>query len=123
MAIASDSSDMFMETEVGVVYSMIPGKNMKLVSMYPPKCAKPDADGRRELVCRDETDCDSGKESEAGTICRCTYTGRPLGTAEFIGKLKQKTRRALEFWKAGANRGGAGRVVFAYEITWVTASE
>ena len=32
MAIASDSSDMFMETEVGVVYSMIPGKNMKLVS-------------------------------------------------------------------------------------------
>jgi|HubBroStandDraft_4_1064222.scaffolds.fasta_scaffold2963843_1 hypothetical protein len=42
MAIASDSSDMLMETEVGVVYSMIPGKNMKLVSMYPPKCSKPD---------------------------------------------------------------------------------
>jgi hypothetical protein len=105
MAIASDSSDMLMETEVGVVYSMIPGKNMKLVSMYPSKCSKPDGDGRRELVCRGETDCDGRKELEVGTICRCTYSGRPPGTAEFIAELKQKTRRALEFWKAARIEG------------------
>jgi hypothetical protein len=62
-------------------------------------------DGRRELVCRGETDCDGRKELEVGTICRCTYSGRPPGTAEFIGELKQKTRRALEFWKAARIEG------------------
>jgi hypothetical protein len=96
---------MLMETEVGVVYSMIPGKNMKLVSMYPPKCSKPDGDVRSELFCRGETDCDGRKELEVGTICRCTYSGRPPGTAEFIGELKQKTRPALEFWKAARIEG------------------
>ena len=37
-------------------------------------------------------------------IRRCTYTGRPLGTAEFIKELKQKTRRRLALQKGGRPR-------------------
>ena len=37
-------------------------------------------------------------------IRRCTYTGRPLGTAEFIKELEQKTRRRLALQKGGRPR-------------------
>jgi hypothetical protein len=39
------------------------------------------------------------KESELAAIRRCTYTGRPLGTAEFIGALEKKMLRRLKLLK------------------------
>jgi hypothetical protein len=41
------------------------------------------------------------KESELAAIRRCTYTGRPLGTAEFIGALEKKMLRRLKLLKGG----------------------
>jgi putative transposase len=41
------------------------------------------------------------KESELAAIRRCTYTGRPLGTAEFIGVLEKKMLRRLKLLKGG----------------------
>jgi putative transposase len=41
------------------------------------------------------------KESELAAIRRCTYTGRPLGTAEFIGALEKTMLRRLRLLKGG----------------------
>lgn len=35
------------------------------------------------------------KQFELAAMRRCTYTGRPLGRAEFIRRLEQKTQRRL----------------------------
>jgi putative transposase len=48
------------------------------------------------------------KELDLVAIRRCTYTGRPLGTAEFIKELKQKTRRRLTLRKGGHPRKLSG---------------
>jgi putative transposase len=44
------------------------------------------------------------RESDLLAIRRCTYTGRPLGTAEFIRELEKKTRRRLALRKGGHPR-------------------
>ena len=43
-------------------------------------------------------------ESEIAEIRRCTHTGRPLGTEEFIHSLEQSTRRRLTPLKGGRPR-------------------
>jgi hypothetical protein len=40
-------------------------------------------------------------EREVLATRRCTYTGRPLGTAEFIGGLEKKMLRRLGLLKGG----------------------
>ena len=49
-------------------------------------------------------------ESDMVSIRRCTYTGRPLGTAEFIKELEQKTRRRLALRKGGHPRKLSGDI-------------
>ena len=44
------------------------------------------------------------EQANLAAIRRCTYTGRPLGTAEFITQLEQKTRRCLAVRKGGHPR-------------------
>jgi putative transposase len=48
------------------------------------------------------------RESDLHAIRRSTYTGRPLGTAEFIRELEQKTRRRLVLRKGGRRRKPTG---------------
>lgn len=48
------------------------------------------------------------RESDLLAIRRCTYTGRPLGTAEFINELEKKTRRRLALQKGGHPRKPTG---------------
>jgi putative transposase len=43
-------------------------------------------------------------QSELAAIRHCTYTGRPLGTTEFISELEQKTQRPLAAQKGGRPR-------------------
>jgi hypothetical protein len=43
-------------------------------------------------------------QSELAAIRHCTYTGRPLGTTEFIRELEQKTQRPLAAQKGGRPR-------------------
>jgi hypothetical protein len=43
-------------------------------------------------------------ESDRNAIRRSTYSGRPLGTAEFIEDLEQKMRRRLALQKGGRPR-------------------
>jgi hypothetical protein len=38
------------------------------------------------------------------TIRRCTHTGRPLGTADFVARLEQATQRRLAPQKGGRPR-------------------
>ena len=40
-------------------------------------------------------------ESERMAVRRCTHTGRPLGTEEFIHKLEEATKRTLAPRKGG----------------------
>lgn len=40
-------------------------------------------------------------QSELAAIRHCTYTGRPLGTEEFVKQLEQSTRRRLAAQKGG----------------------
>ena len=40
-------------------------------------------------------------ESELRAIRRCTHTGRPLGTGEFVEKLERHTQRCLAPQKGG----------------------
>jgi putative transposase len=56
----------------------------------------------REYLRAGERDCD------LLAIRRSTYTGRPLGTAEFIKELEKKTRRLLALRKGGHPRNPAG---------------
>jgi len=44
------------------------------------------------------------RDSDRTAIRRSTYTGRPLGTAEFIEELEQKMRRRLALQKGGRPR-------------------
>ncbi len=44
------------------------------------------------------------EQTNLAAIRRCTYTGCPLGTAEFIRQLEQKTRRCLAVRKGGHPR-------------------
>jgi hypothetical protein len=48
------------------------------------------------------------RESDLLAIRRWTYTGRPLGTAEFIKELEKKTRRRLALRKGGHPRKPTG---------------
>jgi hypothetical protein len=41
------------------------------------------------------------KQSELAAIRHCTYTGRPLGTTEFIRQLEHNTQRRLAAQKGG----------------------
>lgn len=43
-------------------------------------------------------------ESELAAIRNCTYTGRPLGTKEFIRSLERETNRSLTVQKRGRPR-------------------
>ena len=43
-------------------------------------------------------------ESELTAIRNCTYTGRPLGTTEFIRSIEDKTNRCLTVQKRGRPR-------------------
>jgi putative transposase len=43
-------------------------------------------------------------ESQLATIRRCTHTGRPLGTAEFVRLLESETQRCLAPQKRGRPR-------------------
>jgi hypothetical protein len=62
--------------------------------------------GGLNWFCRGKTDCDGGKESDVAAICRCTYTGRPLGRAESIAELKQKTATGSGFLEGGRELRG-----------------
>ena len=42
-----------------------------------------------------------GRESGLAAIRRCTYTGWPLGRAEFVGALEKKMLRRLKVLKGG----------------------
>jgi putative transposase len=68
-----------------------------LLAMAPWRCHWSDGAWREYLRAGE-------KESDVAAIRRCTYTGRPLGTAEFIEKLEQKTRRRLALQKGGRPR-------------------
>jgi hypothetical protein len=50
-------------------------------------------------------------ESELRALRRSTYTGRPLGSAEFIARLEQVTHRRLS-----AQKGGRPRKTPAHQI-------
>jgi putative transposase len=43
-------------------------------------------------------------EAEIADLRRCTHTGRPLGAAEFVESLEQRTRRRLTPRKGGRPR-------------------
>jgi hypothetical protein len=45
--------------------------------------------------------CAGEAESELAAIRQCTHTGRPLGTAEFVKRLEESTRRQLAPRKGG----------------------
>ena len=40
-------------------------------------------------------------EPDLTAICRCTYTGRSLGTAAFIASIEKETQRRLTLKKGG----------------------
>ena len=66
----------------------------------------------REYLDREE------KEAEIAAIRKCTHTGRPLGTEEFLGELEQATLRRLAPQKGGRARhvaGDAGQKMLAFE--------
>jgi hypothetical protein len=48
------------------------------------------------------------RDSDLLAIRRCTYTGRPLGSAEFIKELEKKTRRLVALRKGGHPRNPSG---------------
>jgi putative transposase len=52
---------------------------------------------------------DGEKESEIAAIRKCTHTGRPLGTPEFLRSLEQATQRLLVPQKGGRPLGRSDR--------------
>jgi hypothetical protein len=68
----------------------------------------------REYLHRGET------EPEIAAIRKCTHTGRPLGTAEFLRGLEQATLRRLAPQKggrAGHVTGDAGQKALVFETS------
>jgi putative transposase len=59
----------------------------------------------RWSVCEWRTFLAAGEaQSELTAIRNCTYTGRPLGTTEFIRSLERETNRSLTVQKRGRPR-------------------
>lgn len=59
----------------------------------------------RWSVCAWRTFLQAGEgQSELSAIRNCTYTGRPLGTKEFIRSLEKETNRSLTVQKRGRPR-------------------
>jgi len=44
---------------------------------------------------------EGASQSEVSALRRCTHTGRPLGTAEFVAELERTTLRPLAPQKGG----------------------
>jgi putative transposase len=89
-------------------------------SSAPVHCGKRDVDGLLGMApwqsqWSTQTCCTflrvREEDSKLTAIRRSTYTGRPLGTVEFIGALEKKTRRRLAPQKGGRPKNAVeGRV-------------
>jgi putative transposase len=68
---------------------------------------------------REYLDCGE-TQAEIAAIRKCTHTGRPLGTAEFLHELEQATLRRLALRKGGRARhvaGDTGQKKLAFETS------
>lgn len=80
-------------------------------------CGRAEAQPFLEMILwRQHWSADSGRkflgegesEAELLVIRRCTHTGRPLGTAEFVRRLEERTQRRLAPQKGGRPRRPTG---------------
>ncbi len=72
----------------------VPEFSDRLVSMEPWRKRWTHSEWREHLALGESA-------AEAGALRRCTHTGRPLGSSEFVARLEQATLRALAPCKGG----------------------